>query len=216
MTPSVIRAVVLDVGETLVSDTRYWADWAAWLGVPTHTMSALVGAVVAQGRDNADAIRLVRPGCDVAAEWQARRDAGQDEHLDESDLYDDVRPTLQRLRDAGLWVAVAGNQNKRAGDCLRALQLPVDGIATSAEWGVAKPDGEFFKRIAQWAPCPPHQILYVGDHPQNDIAPAQAAGLQAAHLRRGHIGILTADSPDANRADLNINSLTELADLLTA
>lgn len=205
-----IRAVVFDIGETLTSDTRYWADWAHWLGIPTHTMSALVGAVLAQGLDNAEAIRIIKPGCDVPAEWQARRDAGADETLDESDLYPDVRPALQQLREAGIWVGVAGNQNVRAGECLKALDLPVDAIVTSADWGVAKPSAAFFERITAWAPADPSEILYVGDHPANDITPARAAGLRAAHLRRGPIG-LTTSAPDAH---LTVNSLTELADLV--
>lgn len=206
-----IRAVVFDIGETLTSDTRYWADWARWLGVPTHTMSALVGAVVAQGLDNAEAIRLIKPGCDVAAEWEARRAAGQDEHLDESDLYPDVRPALARLQQAGLWVGVAGNQNHRVSDLLQGLALPADAIATSAEWGVAKPTPAFFDRVAEWAPGERHQIVYVGDHPANDIAPAHAAGLLTAHIRRGPLGHLW---PSPAGADWHVNSLTELAELL--
>ncbi len=59
-----IRTVVLDIGETLTRDDRYWAARADWLGVPRHTLSALVGAVVVDGRDNADAIRLLHPGID--------------------------------------------------------------------------------------------------------------------------------------------------------
>lgn len=206
-----IRSVVFDIGETLTSDTRYWADWARWLGVPPHTMSALVGAVVARGQDNAEAIRLIKPGCDVAAEWEARRAAGADEHLDESDLYPDVRPALQRLKDSGLWVGVAGNQNLRAGQLLRELRLPIDGLATSAEWGVAKPSARFFEQVIDWAPGEPHEIVYVGDHPANDIGPARAAGLRAAHLRRGPIGLSTS----APAADWTVNSLTELAEQLT-
>jgi len=211
-----IKAVVFDIGETLTSDTRYWADWANWLGVPRHTMSALVGAVLAQGLDNAEAIRLIKPDCDVPAEWEARRAAGHDEYLGEEDLYPDVRPALQQLKDAGIWVGVAGNQNVRAGECLGKLMLPVDGIATSAEWGAAKPSNTFFRYVVHWVPAEPHEIVYVGDHPANDITPARAAGLRTAHIRRGPIGHLLADQPEAAAATWRVNSLTELADLLTS
>ncbi|PBC80095.1 HAD superfamily hydrolase (TIGR01549 family) [Streptomyces sp. TLI_235] len=212
-----IKSVVFDIGETLTSDTRYWTDWARWLGVPAHTMSALVGAVVAQGLDNAEAIRLIRPGCDVPAEWNARRAAGADEHLDEGDLYPDVRPALARLQDAGLWVGIAGNQNHRVGDVLRSMRLPADGVATSAEWGVSKPSPGFFARVAEWAPGDLQQILYVGDHPANDVAPAAAAGLRTAHLRRGPIGYLLADTAEAAAADYRADSLEDLVDqVLTA
>lgn len=84
--PQVIETIVLDVGETITRDDRYWCSWADWLGIPRHTLSALVGAVVAQGRDNADAVRLARPGVDLAAEYRAREAAGRGEFLDESDL----------------------------------------------------------------------------------------------------------------------------------
>jgi HAD superfamily hydrolase (TIGR01549 family) len=207
----VIRTVVFDIGETLTSDTRYWADWATWLDVPQHTMSALVGTVLTQGLDNAEAIRIIKPDCDVPAEWAARRAAGHDEYLDETDLYPDARPALQQLRDAGLWVGVAGNQNQRAGELLRGLRLPADAVTTSAEWGVAKPTPAFFDHVAAWAPGERHEILYVGDHPANDITPARAAGLHAAHIRRGPIG-LTTTAPDA---DYTVNTLTQLADILT-
>ncbi|MFB7908095.1 HAD family hydrolase [Kitasatospora sp. NPDC056076] len=205
-----MRSVVFDIGETLTSDTRYWGDWARWLEIPTHTMSALVGAVLAQGRDNADAIRIARPGVDVAAEWRARQAAGQGDYLDESDLYPDVRPALAQLQAVGLWVGISGNQNAAVTELLRGLGLPADAIATSGEWGVYKPNPVFFERVTAWAPGEPHEIVYVGDHPANDIAPAQAAGLRAAHLRRGPIGLTT----NAPGADWTVGSLTELAELL--
>lgn len=210
-----IQAIVFDVGETLTRDDRYWATWADWLNIPPHTLSALVGAVVAQGRDNADAIRLAQPGIDVEAERAAMEAAGRGEQLDESDLYPDVRPALTALRELGVRVCVAGNQTARAGQLLRALELPADAIATSGEWGVAKPSPEFFARVVDLAGCDPQQIVYVGDHPANDVQPAKAAGLRAAHLRRGPWGRLWADSPEAAEADWQIDSLTELITLIT-
>ncbi|MEU4109428.1 HAD family hydrolase [Streptomyces sp. NPDC027717] len=205
-----METVVFDVGETLVRDDRYWASWADWLGVPRHTLSALVGAVVAQGRDNADALRLLRPGIDLAAEYAAREAAGLGERLDETDLYDDVRPALTALRQAGVRVVIAGNQTARVGELLRGLDLPADVIATSGEWGVAKPRPEFFHRVLEVAQAPAERTLYVGDHPANDIGPAAAAGLRTAHLRRGPWGHLWADQDAAAAADWRIDSLTDL------
>ncbi|SED95767.1 haloacid dehalogenase superfamily, subfamily IA, variant 1 with third motif having Dx(3-4)D or Dx(3-4)E [Streptomyces sp. 2112.3] len=210
-----IRAVAFDVGETLIRDDRGWGAWADWLGVNRHTLSALVGAVVAQGRDNSDALRLVRPGIDIEAERAAMERAGQGEFLDESDLYPDVRPSLAALRTAGMRVVVAGNQTTRAGELLRALELPLDGLATSGEWGVAKPAPEFFARVVELAGVPAGEVLYVGDHPQNDVRPAHAAGLRAAHLRRGPLGHLWAESEAAQAADYRLVSLAELVDALS-
>ncbi|MCF3130727.1 HAD family hydrolase [Streptomyces olivochromogenes] len=206
-----IDTVVLDVGETITRDDRYWASWADWLGIPRHTLSALVGAVVAQGHDNAEALRLIRPGIDVGAEYRARAEAGRGEELDETDLYDDVRPALTALRKMGVRVLVAGNQTIRAGQLLCTLDLPADAIATSEEWGVAKPQPEFFERVLEAAQAPADRTLYVGDHPANDIYPAKAVGLKTAHIRRGPWGYLWGADPQvAVAADWRIDSLTEL------
>lgn len=134
-----IETIVLDIGETLIRDDRYWRSWAEWLDFPQHTVSALVGAVVTQGRDNTDALRILRPDIDVGAEYRAREAAGRGEHLDETDLYPDVRPVLAALREFGIRVLVAGNQSEKAGIMLRALDLPADLVVTSAEWGSRSP-----------------------------------------------------------------------------
>jgi hypothetical protein len=39
--PAVTRAVVVDVGECLVDETRECGTWADWLGVPRHTVAAM-------------------------------------------------------------------------------------------------------------------------------------------------------------------------------
>ncbi|WP_055565526.1 HAD family hydrolase [Streptomyces atriruber] len=206
-----IRTIALDVGETLVRDDRHWASWADWLRVPRHTVSALVGAVVAQGKDNAEALRLLQPGIDIPSAYRAREKAGLGEHLDETDVYDDVRPALAALRAAGTYVIISGNQTTKAAELLRELDLPADVIATSGEWGVAKPDPSFFERLVAEAGGAAQEILYVGDHPQNDVFPARAAGLRTAHLRRGPWGHLWAEDPELiAAADYRINSLMDL------
>ncbi|MEV0492610.1 HAD family hydrolase [Streptomyces atratus] len=210
-----IETIVFDIGETLTRDDRYWASWADWLDVPRHTVSALVGAVVTQGRDNADALRILRPGIDIAAEYRAREAAGRGEHLDETDLYPDVRPTLAGLRRLGVRVIVAGNQSEKAGALLRALDLPADLVVTSAEWGVAKPEEAFFQQVLQESGAAAQETVYVGDHPANDVFPAKSAGLRPAHLRRGPWGNWWADDPDVRTmADWSINSLTELTGII--
>ncbi|MFF8912020.1 HAD family hydrolase [Streptomyces sp. NPDC015032] len=211
-----MKTIVFDIGETLVRDDRYWASWADWLGVPRHTLSALVGAVTAQGLDNAEALRLLKPGIDIAAEYAAREAAGHGEHLDETDLYNDVRPALGELRDLGVRVVVAGNQTVKAGQLLRALDLPADLVATSGEWGCAKPNPEFFTRVLDVSGALARETLYVGDHPMNDVFPARAAGLRAAHLRRGPWGHLWADDPRVHEAaDWVIDSLMDLTAIVS-
>ena len=132
-----IRAVVFDVGECLVDETREYGTWADWLGVPRHTFSAVFGAVIARGMDYREAFQVFQPGFDLAEERRKREDAGQAERFGEDDVYPDVRPALKALREDGLWLGLAGNQTVSAGRILRELGFPVDMVATSDDWGVS-------------------------------------------------------------------------------
>ncbi len=208
-----IKAVVFDVGECLVDETREYGTWADWLGVPRHTFSAVFGAVIAKGLDYRQTFQVFRPGFDLTKERNKRADAGQAETFDEADLYPDARSTLATLRDDGLWVGIAGNQTKRAGDLLRSLDLPSDMIATSDDWGVSKPDPEFFRRLVESIPHDVNEILYVGDRLDNDIDPAASMGLQTALIRRGPWAFI--QQTDAERAPtMQIDSLTSLPALI--
>jgi HAD superfamily hydrolase (TIGR01549 family) len=210
-----VVSVVFDVGETLLDDSREFGAWADWIGVPRHTFSAVLGAVTAAGRNNAEIFQYFQPGFDLTAERERREEAGAGENYGEADLYPDVRPTLAALRAMGLWVGIAGNQTAKAGRIFRNLDLPADLIATSAEWGVAKPDSAFFRRVIEVTPGRPDEIVYVGDHRDNDLIPAKAAGLRAAYIRRGPWGQLWADDPRvAKLADWHIASLADLPGLL--
>ncbi len=210
-----INAVVFDVGETLVNETREYGTWADWLGVPRHTFSAVFGAVIISGRDYQEVFQYFRPGFNLDAERKLRADAGQPEHFSEGDLYSDARPGMAALRDMGVWVGAVGNQTTRAGEILRGLNLPVDLIATSDDWGVSKPDAAFFDAVIDAAPCPANRIVYVGDRLDNDLKPAKASGMRTAFIRRGPWGYIWEGHPDmAKAADWRITSLTELADII--
>ncbi|MFC5661365.1 HAD family hydrolase [Kitasatospora misakiensis] len=207
-----IRAVVLDIGETCVNTWCEYRRWAEWLGVPAHTFAAAVGAAIVRGGDEYDALSMVRPDIDPAVEVRRRASTADFEAFGEEDLYPDVRPALTALRQAGVWVAVVGNQSLASEATLRQLDLPCDLVATSASWGVRKPDAEYFERIVRYAPCRRQEILHVGDRVDNDIRPANQAGLLTAHLRRGPWGCLSpprGDRPE-DRPTFGIDSLTEL------
>ncbi|WP_406410475.1 HAD family hydrolase [Streptomyces sp. NBC_01614] len=181
-----IRAVIFDVGECLVDETREYGTWADWLGVPRHTFAAMFGAVIAQGRDYRDTFQEFQPGFDLYAERERRAQAGKPETFGEDDLYPDVRPALTALRADGLWLGIAGNQTVRAGGILRHLFTgDVDLIGTSEDWGANKPDPAFFERVAEVVPFTAQEMLYVGDRVDNDLRPAVAAGMRTALVHRG-------------------------------
>lgn len=211
-----VRAVFLDVGETIIDETRMYHAWADWLGVPRHTFSAVLGGTIATGHSHLRAFEQFQPGFDLDTEWRRREAAGQPEMFGPDDLYPDARPCLEALKADGYLVGIAGNQSARATGLLRALDLPADVVTTSAEWGVDKPDPAFFDKVVAACGCPPGEIAYVGDRVDNDVRPALAAGMVAVHLRRGPWGYLFADDPDAGRAHLRIDSLAELPACLRA
>src|SRR5438874_13818627 len=101
-----IEAVVFDVGQVFVDETREYGTWADWLGVPRHTFSAVFGAVIAQGKDYRETFQVFKPGFDLAVERERRTAAGQPETFAEENLYSDVRPCLRELQDSGLRVGL--------------------------------------------------------------------------------------------------------------
>ena len=141
-----IGAVVFDVGECLVDESREYGTWADWLGVPRHVFSAVFGAVIARGQDYRETFQVFRPASTWTRLASDRADDGKPEWFGDEDLYPDVRPALARLRETGLWIGIAGNQTARAGGLLRGLGLPADMIATSDDWGVTKPTSGFSGR----------------------------------------------------------------------
>jgi len=209
-----IRAVIFDVGETLVDETRIWSDWADWLGVPRLTFLAVVGALIERGFDHQDPIRLFRPGIDVRAEQERRRAAGRPADATFDDLYPDAIPALRATIDAGYRVGIAANQPTRIEALFNSLGLPLDLVAASETWGLHKPDPAFFARIVAELGLPAQEIAYVGDRLDNDVEPAAAAGMAAIFIRRGPWGWIQAGRSDPPAAAATIESLAELPEAL--
>lgn len=197
-----LKAVFFDVGETLVDESRAWTALADAAGVSPLTLFGVLGGLI----ERRDGHRHVFEVLGVEApEWPGYE-------LD--DLYPDALPCLQALRRDGYLLGLAGNQPESCEDFLRRAGVDVDVIASSASWGVEKPSPEFFARVAREAGCEPGETAYVGDRVDNDVVPAAEAGMVAVFVRRGPWGHLQADWPDAERADLRLDSLAELPDAL--
>ncbi|MGV9777516.1 HAD family hydrolase [Streptosporangium sp. NPDC003464] len=214
-----VRALVFDVGETLIDETRIWSRWADRLGVPRFTLLGVLGGMAALDRPLTDAFELFRPGFDVEAEqeaWKREDPDGLRVNFDVDDLYPDVRPGLAALRGLGYELIIAGNQPPQAYDALAAMDLPVDAIHTSDGWGVAKPDPAFFAEVVAVSGREPGEILYVGDRIDNDVRPARAAGMRTALIRRGPWGHLHAARPEAGDADFVVDDFPALVTALTA
>lgn len=205
-----IRAVVFDVGETLVDETEAWGDWADWLGVPRLTFFAALGGVIARGADHRDVFSLVRPGIDLPAEAAARAAAGRRAAVTIDDLYPDALDCLRAVAADGYVIGIAGNQPAATENVLRALDVPLALVAASETWAVHKPDPAFFRRIATELDLDPAEIAYVGDRLDNDVVPAAAAGMVAIFIRRGPWAYLQAGRLEPAEAAATIESLQEL------
>ncbi len=198
-----IRAVFFDVGETLVCEDGVWRAWASHYGVPSLTFMGVLGAVIAERRHHLDVFAYFDP--------DAPRPERGPYDISARDLYADAVPCLRALKEAGYVVGVSGNQPPDVSERLMAsLGLDLDVIASSAAWGVEKPDPAFFTRVAEAAGLPPSEVAYVGDRVDNDVLPAKAAGMTAVFLRRGPWGYVHAAWPEAAAADIRIDSLAEL------
>jgi HAD superfamily hydrolase (TIGR01509 family) len=196
-----VRAVVFDVGETLVDESRAWVEQARRAGVTPFSLMGVVGALIEAGRDHREA-------------WTVLGVAPPDASfsIGAVDLYPDAIECLRTARAHGLLVGIAGNQPAGVEAQLAAAGFEADFIATSTGWGVSKPSPAFFARVAEESGVRPDQILYVGDRLDNDVLPARAAGMRTAFLRRGPWGFVHAQRPERDLADLRLESLQELSD----
>jgi len=174
---------VFDLGETLVDETPNWGRWADYLGVPRLTFFAALGAVIADRRPHLEVFNMFRRNFDFESEREAKAAAGLPWRITADDIYPDALPTIERLRRNRYRVAVMANQPLEAVPFMATL--PVDLAATSAEWGVAKPDGQFFARVVDALGADAARIAYVGDRLDNDVLPARHAGMVGVPLRRG-------------------------------
>jgi HAD superfamily hydrolase (TIGR01549 family) len=203
------RWVVLDVGETIIDETRVWSIWADMLGIPRLTFLAGFGAVLARGGEHRDVFELFN-----VADWRT----AWPEHeaiyggFQAEDLYPDAIPAMAALRQRGYRVAVIGNQPASRDDELRRIGIDAEVIAMSAEMGVAKPSQGFFERTLELLGSPPaSSVAYVGDRVDNDVLPATVAGMRAVWIRRGPWGYIER-LPDGVQPALVVASLSELAE----
>ena len=201
-----MKTVIFDLGETLVDETRQWEVIAEATGVPFFTLAGVIGAVVARGLDHraANDELGIAPGSAVDHGYV----------VDTSVFYPDAIPALRALKDAGYRIGIVANQPEGIVEQLLAIDLPLDIVATSASYGVAKPDPRFFERIATDCGVPASEIVYVGDRLDNDILPAQSVGMTGIFIRRGPWGYVHAHWKEMDQVQYRVESLSELPALL--
>ena len=201
-----IKAVVFDQGETLINETRFWSSVAAYAGVSDFTLFGVLGGLIERRENHRSVfsimqIESVDPGI-IGYQVEQR------------DLYPDVIRTLTRLKHDGYILATAGNQSANVEGEMAGLDLPVVLNATSAGWGLSKPDPAFFLKIAEELKLEPAEILYIGDRLDNDVLPALGVGMHAAFIRRGPWGYLHSTWPEIADVKHQITDLGQIPQVI--
>ncbi|MFI0981850.1 HAD family hydrolase [Streptomyces sp. NPDC021093] len=123
-------------------------------------------------------------------------------------LFPDAVPVLDALSD-GYRHAVLSNSSIRNQDRkLRVLGVRdrFEAVLCAAELGVSKPSPAAFHAACDALALPPHQVAYIGDHPDIDARGAVAAGLTGIWLDR---------SGEGGRPDLvSVSGLDQVPELL--
>ena len=143
---SALEWVVLDVGETLIDETRAWDIWAEVLGIGRPTLAAALGATIAADDHHDTLFDVLR-----VPDWRSkipeveRRFGG----FQAIDLYPDALRSIEALRGLGLRLGVVANQPASRTAELRSIGVDADVIAMSDELGVAKPDPRVLRPLAR-------------------------------------------------------------------
>lgn len=203
------RWVILDVGETLIDETRVWSVWADQLRIPRLTFMAVLGAEIARGGQHQDV--FMRFGIPDWRSW-AQSVEGAYGGFQAVDLYPDALRAMDALRARGYRLAVIANQPAQRDAELRAIGVQAEVLAMSAAMGLSKPDPAFFSRALELIGSPPPgEVAYVGDRVDYDVIPAIAAGLRPVWIRRGPWGRIQQLPPGMSPA-LVADSLDEVAE----
>ena len=129
-------------------------------------------------------------------------------------VFPDVAPALAAFQERGLVVGAVSNWVWQLPELLHALDLvkQFDFIAASSRVGFEKPHPEIFNWALDQAKVSPDEAVHVGDHLDADVAGAQGVGIHAVLIDRRE-RFTEADVPDGVPL---IRTLTELIPIVDA
>ncbi|HET9896443.1 MAG TPA: HAD family hydrolase [Streptosporangiaceae bacterium] len=129
--------------------------------------------------------------------------------------FDDVRPVVSLLAEAGYRLAAISNLLGAVApdpDQTRAL-LGLDSVFYSCDVGAVKPESGIFRHVECWYGLPPDSFLHVGDSLEADVKGAVRAGWRALHLRRSEAAATRERLPDVGGSE-RISSLHAVSQML--
>lgn len=108
-------------------------------------------------------------------------------------VYEDVIPTLDRLKSRGYSIAIASNFDGRLRTVMAGLGIDhcFDQVFVSSDLGWSKPNVRFYDTAAKRLDASDRsRLLMIGDTPRGDVDAAQQAGWDARLLVRDRANAL--------------------------
>ena len=101
-------------------------------------------------------------------------------------IFDDVFPTLEKLKERGIGTGIISNWDVRLPALLDTLGLThyFDPIIISSQVGIEKPKSEIFEIACEKANRHKHEVIYIGDQIDFDVHAPIALGLRALLIER--------------------------------
>lgn len=223
--PDAVETLAFDSYGTLVDVTAVAEPLAEYVDEPELVSRiwrerSLSYAMVGNAIDEYDAFyEMNRHALRYALET-AGADVGEDEREEilstyhELPPFDDVRPGLERLSDAGYDLYVVSNGNEEMLESMvdhAGLGDLLEGTISADEIGQFKPEPELYRHAADRIGAPIEELAFVAAG-WWDVPGAMNAGMQGIWIDRQD----TLWGPYEAEPDLRIESFRELADELEA
>ncbi len=218
--PFAVKAILFDLDDTLYDRDQVYADWArtfvrtAFPIADSAGRQAIIDLLV-ELDNHGYALReplfaqLLSHYPELTIPHETLVKDYQRDFLSTIQPVETTTRLLRLLAEFGIPFGIITNGSHRQQQ--KIVQLEIDSYTScvfiSRLFGVEKPDATIFLAAAKELQVAPEEVLFVGDHPYNDIWGAHQVGMRTAWLPRAYPW--PAELPRES-IDLTLTSLTDL------